>query len=193
MQKRVFIIHGWGGFPEEGWFPWLRRELVSRGFLVSVPPMPDSNHPNKEQWIAFLAEQVGHCDSDTYFVGHSLGCQTILRYLQGQLPPMKVGGAVFVAGFETLTSRLDQVEDAHVVLDPWLNEDIHWEMIRSRSRNFVAIFSDNDRWVPLSNVKVFDEKLEAKTIVLHDKKHFSGDDNVTELPEVLDAILEMTT
>jgi hypothetical protein len=25
--KRVFIIHGWEGYPEEGWFPWLKKEL----------------------------------------------------------------------------------------------------------------------------------------------------------------------
>ena len=26
-MRRVFIIHGWGGYPEEGWFPWLKKEL----------------------------------------------------------------------------------------------------------------------------------------------------------------------
>ena len=26
-MKRVFIIHGWDGYPEEGWFPWLKEEL----------------------------------------------------------------------------------------------------------------------------------------------------------------------
>ena len=27
--KRVFIVHGWGGHPDEGWFPWLSSELGS--------------------------------------------------------------------------------------------------------------------------------------------------------------------
>ena len=26
MSKRVFIIHGWGGYPEEGCFPWLKND-----------------------------------------------------------------------------------------------------------------------------------------------------------------------
>ena len=30
-MKKVFIIHGWEGYPEEGWFPWLKKELESRG------------------------------------------------------------------------------------------------------------------------------------------------------------------
>ena len=31
-MKRVYIIHGWEGYPEEGWFPWLKKELEDRGF-----------------------------------------------------------------------------------------------------------------------------------------------------------------
>ena len=42
MQKRVVIIHGWGGYPDEGWRPWLKHELETKGFLVLVPAMPDT-------------------------------------------------------------------------------------------------------------------------------------------------------
>ena len=35
MNKRVFIAHGWDGYPEEGWFPWLKKELETKGFEVS--------------------------------------------------------------------------------------------------------------------------------------------------------------
>jgi len=34
MSKRVFLIHGWEGSPEEGWRPWLKKELEKRGFKV---------------------------------------------------------------------------------------------------------------------------------------------------------------
>lgn len=152
--------------------------------------MPDSDNPLKEQWVSHLSDIVGHCDNETYFVGHSLGVQTILRYLQAQLPSIRVGGCVFVAGFETLSAKSHDPE-AQRVLGPWLEEPIHWEAIRGRSRNFVAIFSDNDVWVPLSNVDVFSIKLEAKTIVLHDKGHFSQSSGITELPEALNALKPM--
>ena len=32
MKKRVFIVHGWDGYPEEVWFPWLKKELEAKGF-----------------------------------------------------------------------------------------------------------------------------------------------------------------
>jgi uncharacterized protein len=169
---------------------WMRGELVQRGMLVTVPPMPDTDQPRMKLWLSYLSDMVGHCDENTYFVGHSLGCQAILRYLQMQLPAVQLGGAVFVAGFETLgaANKDPKVQEG---IGEWLKEPIHWEAIRGRTENFVAIFSDNDSWVPLENVKIFDEKLEAHTIVLHDRKHFSPNEATPELPEALDALLAM--
>src|SRR3989344_3930633 len=98
-MKRVFIIHGWGGFPEEGWFPWLKKELEARGFAVQVPAMPDTNEPKIETWVPHLAKLVGEPDEQTFLIGHSIGCQTVLRYLQTLKPGQAVGGALFVCGF----------------------------------------------------------------------------------------------
>jgi len=28
-MKTVYIIHSWEEYPEEGWFPWLKKELES--------------------------------------------------------------------------------------------------------------------------------------------------------------------
>ena len=50
-MKRVFIIHGWGGYPEEGWFPWLKDTLKKRKFSVEVPAMPDRDFPKIETFI----------------------------------------------------------------------------------------------------------------------------------------------
>ena len=81
----------------EGWFPWLKRELEERGFQVFIPHLPDSDKPRIEKWIPALADAVGTADANTYFVGHSMGCQAIARYVETL--DQKIGGAVFVAGF----------------------------------------------------------------------------------------------
>lgn len=41
-MKKVYIIHGWEGYPEENWLPWLKLELESGGFEVNVPQMPEA-------------------------------------------------------------------------------------------------------------------------------------------------------
>lgn len=30
-MNRCIVVHGWEGYPEAGWFPWLARELTARG------------------------------------------------------------------------------------------------------------------------------------------------------------------
>ena len=54
-----------------------------------------------------------------------------------------------------------------------------------------AIFSDNDPFVHLDNIKLFQEKLGAEITMEHAKGHFSGSDGITKLPSALDAILEV--
>lgn len=31
MNKRVYLLHGWGGQPAGGFRPWLKKELEARG------------------------------------------------------------------------------------------------------------------------------------------------------------------
>jgi len=108
-MKRVFIIHGWGGFPGEGWFPGLKKELEKKNFKVEVPSMPDSEHPKIETWIPFLKKVVGKLDEETYFVGHSIGCQTILRYLEKE--NKKCGKVILVAPWMNLDKNTMNEEE----------------------------------------------------------------------------------
>lgn len=187
-MKRAFIIHGWGGYPEEGWFPWLKSELEKHGFIVSVLAMPHPDEPTIDDWVGTLAHTVGTPNADTYFVGHSIGCQTILRYLETIDTP--VGGAVCVAGFFDLLGL--ETDDERAVAQPWLHTPIDFEKISTVCPRITAIFSDNDPFVSLKESSVaFKEKLGAKIVIEHDKGHFSGSDGITELPSALQAVLDM--
>jgi hypothetical protein len=62
MPKRAFIIHGYLGYPEEPWQPWLKVELERRGFEVALPKMPRADHPTISEWIGFIAKLVGQPD-----------------------------------------------------------------------------------------------------------------------------------
>jgi predicted alpha/beta hydrolase family esterase len=81
-MKRVILVHGWGGYPEEGWFPSFKKELEKEGYKVSVPAMSHPENPTIDDWVGHLAKVIGKPDENTFLVGHSIGCQTILRYLE---------------------------------------------------------------------------------------------------------------
>lgn len=185
MKKRAFLIHGWEGYPEEGWRPWLKQELKKRGFEVYVPAMPDTATPTMGKWVPFLTQVVGKPDEDCYFVGHSLGCITILRYLETLKEGQRVGGVVLVAGF----GHDLEYKDYKGELSSFFRKPVDWEKIKKHCKKFVAIHSDDDPWVPLKHNALFRYKLGAKAIIEHSMKHFSGDDGIMELPVVLDEVL----
>jgi predicted alpha/beta hydrolase family esterase len=119
MANRAFIVHGWDGYPDEGWFPWLKKELEARDFEVKVPAMPNPIHPKINTWVSKLRSLAQGIDDETYFVGHSIGCQTILRYLQ-TVQGRKAAGVVLVAPWVTLSDRAYEVPKDRGVAKPWI-------------------------------------------------------------------------
>ncbi|MFZ2187775.1 MAG: alpha/beta hydrolase [Candidatus Moraniibacteriota bacterium] len=183
-MKKVIIVHGWEGYPEEGWFPWLKKELEKEGFHVEIPIMPEAAAPRIDRWVSFLAHVAGEVDVNTFFVGHSIGCQAILRYLESLPESNSVGGVLLVAPWFTLMNL--ETEEEREIAELWLTTPIDTEKVKRHTNNFLAVFSDDDDVVPTENQEMFEKRLKAKTVVEHRKGHFSGSDHIQELPIALD-------
>ena len=184
-MKRIFIIHGWGGNPKEAWLSWLMKGLSSKGVVACAPTMPNTENPKIDAWIPFLKKIVGKPDKDTYFVGHSIGCQTIMRYLE--TINVKIGGVIFVAGWFSLKNL--EPEEIKLV-EPWMKTDINLNKVKKNSNKIIAIFSDNDPYVPLKDANIFREKLGAKIIIEKNKGHFTEEDNIKKMPIILKELLK---
>src|SRR5436190_1171720 len=121
MTKRVFIVHGWGGYAREGWQGWLADQLTAKGFTALTPSMPNTDWPKIEEWVPLLGDLVVAPDENTHFVGHSIGCQTIFRYLAMLSADTKVGHVVLVAPWMHLTDEaLHETEDSVSIAHPWI-------------------------------------------------------------------------
>ncbi len=183
-MKKVYLIHGWGGSSEGGWFDWLKKELPKKGFDIEAFDMPDTDNPKIEVWVKYLEKKIPaeKLDKHTYFIGHSIGCQTIMRYLE-KLPKQKeIGGCVFVAGwFDLINLDPEEMRIAH----PWINTHIDFSRITRHTKNLLAIFSDNDLYVPKSEKEKFRKNLGAKIIVKKKQGHF---DKVNKIPEILEFV-----
>lgn len=189
-MKRVFIIHGWEGKPLDGWYPWIKNELQKRGFQVNIPAMPDTENPTYDKWIPTLRKVAGAVSENDYFIGHSVGCITILRFIENLNVGEKVGGAVLVAGF----GHDLEYPDYKGELSSFFQTLVNWDKIKNHCSKFVAIHSDNDQWVPIKHNQLFVDKLNAKGVVEHNKYHFSGNDTVPtlKLPSALNAFLKIS-
>jgi len=186
-MKKAYLIHGWGGDSKNHWFPWLSKELTKKGFHVKSFDMPDTENPKIEKWVKHMEKNISsdELDENTYFVGHSIGCQTIMRYLE-KLPKQKqIGGCVFVAPWLNLNNL--EPEDT-AIAHPWINTKIDFERIKRHTSNILCLFSDNDTYDNLSDSEIFKDKLGAKIILKHNHGHFTSDDGVEKIPEILDFI-----
>lgn len=193
-MKRVFIIHGLGASPDSNWFSWLKDELEHVGYEVEVPVMPNTNNPRTDSWISKISEVVGKADKDTYFVGHSLGCLAIVKYIETLPRDTQIGGAIFVAGFFFLSALLSDIWSDYTIreiYEDWSKHPVDFNKVRSHLKSSIAIFSDNDPWVPLENGDVFSNELNSKVIVEHNAGHLTGGFEFTEFHHILDAVLEI--
>lgn len=189
-MNKIYIVHCWDGTKDDGWYPWLDEKLTNENNKVFRFNMPNTANPKIGEWVSFLDQQIDNLDENTYFVGHSIGCQTILRYLQSK-DVTKIGGVLLVAPWLDLLDYAIEDEESYDTAMPWLTEKIDFEKVKKFTNNIHCIFSDNDYFVSIDQKDKFEKLLDAKTLVVSGKGHISGEDNVYELKEILDECNKM--
>ena len=183
--KKVYLIHRWGGDSESDWYGWTKKELEKKGIPVGVFDMPNTDNPKIEKWVKYLEENIKDVDEQTYFIGHSVGCQTILRYLEKLHKHKRIAGCVFVAPwFELINLEPEEMKIAH----PWINTQIDFSRILDHCNNFLAIFSKNDPYVHLDEIEKFKKNLGAKIIIKEKQGHFTEEDGIKKIHEILEFI-----
>ena len=189
-MKKVYLIHGWGGSDSsEGWFGWLKDNLRENKIEVISFNMPNTDEPKIEEWVGFLEDNVKDFDGEIYFVGHSIGCQTILRYLEKLPENIKIKGCVLVAPWMELDENTisEEGEEVKEIAKPWMETPIDFRRVKEKCDRFLAIFSDNDPYVKLDQVDKFKNNLGAKIVVKNKEEHFN---ETKEISEILEFILK---
>jgi predicted alpha/beta hydrolase family esterase len=185
-MKKAYIIHRWGGDSTSDWVPWLKEELEARGITTSTPDMPNPNAPTIAEWTGILNGLIIAPDQETCIIGHSVGCQAIVRYLSS-LPENEVVGKVVLVAPWTQLINVD--ESTKELVKQWTDTEIEWESVKKHCSNFTVIYSDDDPKVSAENAIDFGNKINAKLILEENRGHFTDDDDVTQLPVALEETL----
>ena len=181
---KAIIVHRWDGTPQSDWYPWLKKELEKTKWKVIIPRMPNTSEPEIKAWVNHLQKIAENSKEEILFVGHSIGCQTILRYLAVASSKLKVRGIVLVAPWLTLQNLEDK--EAKAIAEPWIKTPIDFGKVKEKTKNIIVILSDNDQYVDYKKHKrLFAQKLNARIIVEKGKGHFTAEDGVVKMPVVL--------
>ncbi|MFH1521696.1 MAG: alpha/beta hydrolase [archaeon] len=187
---KIYYVRGWAGDSvSPAWLPWLKEECRKRAIEFVAFEMPNPTEPKINEWVEFLRSNVVGLNEETFFLGHSIGCQAILRYLEKLPENEKIGGCIFVAGWFNLLESAYEDEEDRKIGKPWIETPIDFEKVKAHTNNFLAIFSDNDGYVPLDNSDLFRERLNAKIVIKHGEGHF---DDTERIDEILEDNLELS-
>lgn len=187
MAKKVFIVHGWGGSPDEIIHKLLKERFSKLGYEVIIPNMPNTDEPKIDEWVKFLGEKVGKPDEDTNFIGHSIGCQAIIRYLEIIQEGTKIGRCIFIAGWFNLANMEDDEEER--IAKPWIETPINFNKIINIPKEILVYISNNDYYGYIKeNFKIFKEKLGANVIIERNMGHFTDDEGIDKLSKFVNKL-----
>lgn len=180
-MKKALIIHGWDGNPNEPLHQYLRGELELLGYEVKIPSMPNPATPVIEDWVNKIAD-IFDTKIDL-IIGHSIGCQAVLRFIETLDSQTSIPKVILIAPWMKLDMNTIEEEGEEVIsiAKPWMETPIDFGKVKKIAERVVAIFSDNDSYVPLDQVEYFKEKLGAVTYIEHEQGHFTVSDNFKKL------------
>ncbi|XP_037050018.1 serine hydrolase RBBP9-like [Bradysia coprophila] len=179
-NQRIVIIPGMGCVPvrESNWYSWLQDKLESDEtgrFTVVLEDMPDPHAARESQWLPFIRDTLKF-DEKTILIGHSSGCEAIMRLLEKD----KVRGIILVAACHT------DLGDENERASEYYNRPWDWDTIRSNAEWIVQLHSPSDKCIPEEEGRFVADKLKSEYMKLERRGHFMG----PTLPEVLKVIRE---
>jgi predicted alpha/beta hydrolase family esterase len=179
MARQAIVVPRWGGTPAHDWYPWI---VAERPGEVRVLELPDPDTPTIDAWpeaIAAVLRERGDSLADTVVVGHSVGCQAVLRALGRLSDDAHVHAVLCVAGWWS-------VDAPWATIRPWMDPPPDLERVRRIAGSVHVLLSTNDPFTAdyEHNARLWREYLDADVAVIDAAKHF----NATEEPSVLDAL-----
>ena len=179
----IYVVHGYTANSTSNWFPYLKHNLETEQTKVHVFDMPNSQHPSFDEWINHLEQQITETNQKSIFIGHSLGCVTILNYLMNKNLDQVVS-TILVSGF---------VEQSPIQkLAEFMHQKIDYKKIINGIPNRVIISAQDDDIIPPSYSEELAKKIQAEFILLDHGKHFIDRDGFYEFPLLVDLVKKIT-
>jgi predicted alpha/beta hydrolase family esterase len=145
--------------------------------------MTDPDLPVIAPWVRRVGELVGEPEQAgrTVLVGHSVGCQAVVRYL-ATAPADHVAGVLLVAAWWA-------VDQPWPAIQPWIETPIDLDRVRAAAPYFRVLLSSDDPFTgdQAANGGEWEEQLDARVTVVPNAGHFNG----RQEPAVLRAVEEI--
>ncbi len=179
----VFIFHGTMGSPQGNWFPWLERELKVLGIEVFVPKFPTPEGQSLENWLKAFEPYLDKVNSETVFIGHSMGPGFFLRLLERRTSSIKA--AILASPFDGFIG----VEPYDTLNKTFIDHPFDWEKIKKNCGKFSVFAGDDDPYVAIKFPQRIAGNLGVELKIIPGGKHLG--ETLKEFPVVLEEIKKL--
>lgn len=185
MEKPdIVIIPGNGGshIETDHWYGWLRDELTNNGYNVTATDMPDPVAAHQNIWLPYIENELIK-SPNTIAIGHSTGAVAIMRYLETH----KLVGAILIGCNYTDLGFEDEKEAG------WYDAPWQWDQIKANANWITQFASNDDPFIPMSEVEHIHTMLGSNLINLPGRGHFMTDHNSlnSTFPEIVEQIISL--
>lgn len=176
MIEQVVVMPRWSGTPESDWYPWLRAELAGWHGEVTVLDLPERDAPRIEPCIEAIASAVSDdAMPGTLLIGHSVGCQAMVRFLATRTEGIRAAGLLCVAGWWAVDAPWPSIV-------PWIETPVDADAARAAAGPVTVLLGGGDPFTSdqKANGARWRARLGAEVIHVAGAKHF----NETTAPAV---------
>lgn len=181
---RIILVHGLAATKKSNWFPWLEEVINSKlGLSVKAISLPRSKIPKIDKWIESLYKEIVNPDENTLFIAHSLGCITLLKYIEGMPDTVTIGGVILISAFDKPLPLIP-------LINAFVDKKPNYKNIIPKIKKIKVIGSTNDLIVPIRYTKEVAKQLQTALIEIEKAGHFTTQDGYRIFPELYNIITE---
>lgn len=168
MNKKVLILHGWGGSDYPHWQAWCASELIKRNYEVSFPQLPNKDAPQFDQWMEKLKKEFDHFAPDIVLC-HSLA-NSLWFHFVSKYDIKPVEKLMLIAPVSQ-----EPIEELKTFYPYPIVEDL-------KAKEVIMVGSTNDPYMSVEEIMELQSKLNIGLKILEDAGHINADSGFGELP-----------
>ncbi|MDQ7044828.1 MAG: alpha/beta hydrolase [Sulfurimonas sp.] len=173
MNKKILLVHGWGGSDFPHWQSWLAGELAKEYGKVSFLKLSDFDFPDLESWKKELKDELASFKPDIV-ICHSLA-NTLWFHLIDEIDAVEKLYLVAAPSFEC---KIEELKSFFPLTLP----------TQTKAKEAFLISSTNDPYMTLEEAKELQKSLGIQMKVLENAGHINTESGYGEWPWILEEL-----
>lgn len=175
MNKKVLILHGWGGSDFPHWQSWLAGEIAKNYGKVSFLRFSNVDFPDKDEWKKELLSELDEFKPEIV-ICHSLA-NILWFHICNDAEPSRVEKLYLVAP-PSLTCKIEELKSFYPCRVP----------LNLYAKEALLITSTNDPYMNQDEAKALEAALGTPMKVMQNAGHINADSGFGEWPWLLEQL-----